>query len=150
MFAASKTCLQMAGAGLVLAAALPALAQIQAPQAPPAPPTSQTPAAAPAAALSQVVTRDAVTGELRAATAEEMKALQAKAVRRVVVAQPIARSHPSGAQGLQLTDEFMTYSVVVRGTDGKLVRQEFSVKAAAEAAAQSPAPAAKPATAPTE
>jgi FKBP-type peptidyl-prolyl cis-trans isomerase len=147
MSVASKTCLRMAGAAgasLVLATALPALAQSPAPQA------TKAAAAAPAAALNQVVTRDATTGELRAATAEEMKALQAKGPRRASAAQPIFRSHSSGAQGVQLTDESMTYSVVTRGADGKPVNQEFTSKAAAEAAVKSPATAAKPATAPTE
>jgi hypothetical protein len=144
MSVSSKTCLRMAGAAgasFLLAAALPALAQSPAPQAA---------KAAPATPLSQVVTRDATTGELRAATPEEMKALQAKAPRRSTVAQPILRSHVSGAQGAQLPEEFMTYSVVTRGADGKLVTQEVTGKVAAEAAVKSPAPAAKPATAPTE
>jgi hypothetical protein len=138
MSASSKTCLRLAGASLVLAAALPALAQTDAIKA------------APTAATNQVVARDAVTGELRAATADEAKALQGKAKSRAVAAQPSLKSHAGGAQGVRLTDEFLNHVVVVRRADGSLVTQEYSSKADAEAAAKSPAPAAKPATAPTE
>jgi hypothetical protein len=141
MSASSKTCLRLAGASLVLAAALPALAQTDAIKAAPA---------APAAATNQVVARDAVTGELRAATADEAKALQGKAKSRAVAVQPSLKSHAGGAQGVRLTDEFLNHVVVVRRADGSLVTQEYSSKADAEAAAKSPAPAAKPATAPTE
>jgi hypothetical protein len=145
MFVSSKTCLQMAGAAgatLLMAAALPALAQTEA---------AKAPQAAPIAAVNQVVARDAVTGELRAATADEVKALQGKATKsRTLAAQPSLKSHVSGAKGVRLTDEFLNYAVVVRRADGTLETQEFSSKAEAEAAVKSPAPAAKPATAPTE
>ena len=141
MSASSKTCLRLAGASLVLAAALPVLAQAEAVKAAPT---------ATAAATNQVVARDAVTGELRAATADEAKALQGKAKSRTVAAQPSLKAHASGAQGVRLTDEFLSHVVVVRRADGSLVTQEYSSKAEAEAAVKSPAPAAKPATAPTE
>lgn len=138
----SHTRLQMAGAAgaaLLMAAALPALAQTPAAKA------------VPATSNNQVIARDAVTGELRAATAEESRALQGKATKsRALAAQPVMKSHVSGAQGVRLTDDFMTHVVVTRRADGTLVTQEYSSKAEAEAAVKSPASAAKPATAPTE
>ena len=143
MSAFSKTCLHRvgaAGASLLLAAALPALAQTAAFEAPPQ--------AAPAP-INQLVARDAVTGQLRAATPEEAKALQAKEAPRALAAQPSLKSQARGARGVRLTDDFMTYLVVVRRADGTLDTQEYNSKAEAEAAVKSPA-AAKPAAAPTE
>jgi hypothetical protein len=131
----------MASASLLMAAALPALAQTEA---------AKTAAVAPTAAINQVVARDAVTGELRSATADEVRALQGKAKSRTLAAQPSLKSHVSGAKGVRLTDEFLSYAVVVRRADGTLVTQEYNSKAEAEAAVKSPAPAVKPATAPTE
>jgi hypothetical protein len=141
MSVSSKTCLRIAGASLLMAAALPALAQTEAPKT--------APVAAPAA-INQIVARDAVTGELRSATADEVKALQGKAKSRAQAAQPRLKSHVSGAQGVRLTDEFLSYAVVVRRADGTLVTQEYNSKAEAETAVKSPAHAAKPATDPTE
>lgn len=79
--------------------------------------------AAPTIADSQVLARDPATGQLRAATAEEVQALrQARATQlRGGAATSARHTHWSGARGARLTDEFMNYSVVVRTADGKLV-----------------------------
>jgi hypothetical protein len=90
-------------------------------------------AALPAIASAQTVARDHHTGKLRAATAEEIQALKnsnanvaangsAIAVRSDVLPTQ-QKFHPSGAQGLRLTDEFMSSSVVTRTADGKLVME---------------------------
>lgn len=137
-----KTCVRIAsaaGTGLALAAALPVLAQ-----------TATAPASVSATA-GQMVTRDATTGELRMPTAEEARSLQAaKQTRAAATARTLPKVHATGAQGARLTDEFMSYTVMVRRADGTLVNQHFSSKEEAEAAVKSPAPAQKPATAPTE
>jgi hypothetical protein len=142
MSVSSKTCLRIAGTGLALAVALPGLALAQAAATP-------TPVTATA---GQMVTRDASTGELRMPTAEEARALQAtKSTRGVAAAaRTLPKVHATGAQGARLTDDFMSYTAVVRRADGTLVNQHFSSKEEAEAAVKSPAPLAKPATAPTE
>jgi hypothetical protein len=90
-----------AGIGLALcAAALPATAQ-----------------------ESQTVARDATTGQLRAATAEEQAALQAveaKTQARVSPKPTLQKFHNSGAAGVRLTDEFLSFSTAVRTPDGKV------------------------------
>jgi len=101
---------------LVLLAALPAIASAQTFQ-----PTAD----------AMTVARDPHTGKLRAPTAEDLQALNkgngnangsAIAVRAAAVPTQ-QKFHPSGAQGLRLTDEFMSSSVVTRTADGKLVMQ---------------------------
>jgi len=113
------------GAGLVLAgaAALPAQA-------------GTADAAAPATdSNAQVVVRDAETGKLRAATAEEARTLTSKSdgLRRAPIA-PLAKTHASGARGMRLNDAAMSYSVIVRQPDGRLVEQCFDSQEAADAA----------------
>ena len=95
--------------------------------------------------------RDGTTGQLRAATADEAQTLHQSRARalRAAPAAPMARVHNSGARGVRLTDEFMSYSVVLRGADGKLVEYCFSTREAAEAAVKSES-VAKAATLPTE
>jgi len=118
-----------------------------------------SPAAAAAADVSestavdaQIVVKDGDTGKLRAATPEEARALHAgranaRAARRG--ASPESRSHWSGAQGARLTDEFMSFTVVVKRADGKLV--ELCVEGAETTAKfVASAPQFKPATLPTE
>jgi len=73
---------------------------------------------------AQIVVKDGDTGKLRQATPEEARALHAgranaRAARGGAAMQP--RSHWSGARGARLTDEFMSYTVVVKRADGKLV-----------------------------
>lgn len=104
-------------AGLALCAcALPAMAQ-QAQQAEPAQPEAAQ------SSDSQVVSRDATTGRLRPATAEEQAALQAaKAARqpRVSPKPMLQKFHASGASGMRLNDEFLSSAVAVRGPDGQI------------------------------
>jgi hypothetical protein len=133
-----------AGAGLALVgiAALPVHAQTSAP------------AQAPVTSIAnQIVVRDSATGELRAATAEEALVMQARSgvavQRKSVAATPLTRVHPSGARGARLTDEFMSYSVVVRQADGTLATLCFESREEAEAALKA-APVPKPSNLATE
>ena len=68
----------------------------------------------------QIVARDRETGKLRPANAEEMQLLQRHRT-TLRAARMESRTHWSGATGARLTDEFMSYSVVVKRADGKLV-----------------------------
>jgi hypothetical protein len=83
------------------------------------------------------VTRDAATGKLRAATAEEHQALAAKKAKfaiRAAAPAPMSKSHSSGARGARLTDEFLTSSVAVRQADGTVVVQHGTTEADVHAA----------------
>ncbi len=110
---------------------------------------------APVSSVSgQIVVRDGASGQMRSATAEEARALHAKGqghafAQRRAAAATMSRAHSSGAQGARLTDEFMTYSVVVRQPDGRLASICFDSKEEAEAAVMA-APVVKTATAATE
>jgi hypothetical protein len=84
-------------------------------------------ATAPASQAADVgmrVIRDANTGQLRAPTAEEVKAMdEAEARGRASsraqpAAQPMVRRHANGAVGYHVGDTFMTYSVAKRNADG--------------------------------
>lgn len=75
-----------------------------------------------------VVVRDPETGMLRAPTAAELEAMAARASRQAEVrigaaAAPQQKAHASGARGVRLTDDFMSYAVVTRAADGRLVKQ---------------------------
>lgn len=99
-----------------------------------------------------VVTRDAETGQLRAATAAESAALldrQARlnSLRAAVLQTPLPKVNASGARGVRLTDEMASYSVVVRNADGSLSTQCFQSKEAADAAMKANEAAGKPARA---
>jgi len=107
-------------------------------------PDKVTDAAPPTAATSggdaRIVVRDAATGQLRAPTAEEAQALlsHARSLRRA-----------SGARGARLTDDFATYTVVVKSADGSLV--ELCIEGGeATAKVLKAAPVAKSQTLPTE
>jgi len=113
--------------GLAIAAALPVAAQAH----------DEAPAAT--TADQQIVVRDADSGKLRAATAEEAASLatQRSAGRSVLRANaitPQVKYHANGATGVRVTEEMMSYSVLTRTADGKLVEQCFPNKEAAEAA----------------
>ena len=86
-------------------------------------PAAPEQAAVGASADAQVVARDPATGKLRAATAEEVQLLHRARAAQLRGASPTSATHQhwSGARGARLTDEFMSYSVVVRTADGKLV-----------------------------
>lgn len=153
MFATLKSCARSAGAlgtglALVSVAALP-LSTLAAEAAKPAPASMPIESAA----NNQIVVRDADTGLLRAATPEEAQALHSSrgnvAARRSVAATTQARFHSSGARGARLTDELMSYSVLVRQPDGRLVEVCFDSKEAADDAIKA-APVAKTNTLPTE
>ena len=161
MFATFKSCarsVSVAGTGLALVgiAALPLQALAHDGHAEAAKP-AQAQAPAPVDANGQVVVRDAATGQLRAATPEEAQALHASRAgvatlrKSAVAATPQARFHPSGARGARLTDEFMSYSVVVRQPDGSLATLCFESREEADAALKAAAsPVAKTSTLPTE
>jgi len=103
------------------------------------------------ATSNQIVVRDAGTGQLRAASPEEANTLRehhATGRLRAAAQSTLPRFHASGARGARLTDEFMSYSVVVRQPDGSLKEFCFESREAAEAALK--APVAAPQTLPTE
>jgi hypothetical protein len=127
MSAMLKTC----ATSLLLAASFAALAADD----------TSTDASAPSATLGQVAVRDAATGQLRAPTASEMKALQAAApigVRTMKAGATRQKHHQSGATGARLNDSFMSYSVVVKQPDGKLAEYCFASQEDAEAAVAAP------------
>lgn len=93
-----------------------------------------------------VVVRDPETGKLRAPTAAELEALGARQARQDAarigpLAAPQQKAHASGARGARLTDEFMSYSVVTRAADGRLVKHcvdgAHNIPAALDAASSS-------------
>ena len=95
------------------ALALPACAQQAAPQQAP----SQQ---------GMVVVRDADTGELRAPTADEARALHPRSSASAAgVAAPAPKmvTGPGGRRSVQLGERQMVYSVVTRGADGKFEQQ---------------------------
>jgi hypothetical protein len=100
-------------------------------------------AAMPLQAMAQeanaVVSRDAVTGQLRAATAEEVAALEQikakkSAMFRVSPKALQSRVHASGGRGARMTDESMSATVAVIGKDGKVEQECFDSAAEAETA----------------
>jgi hypothetical protein len=108
---------------------------VQAADAPASPVTD-----APAFNDAQVVVRDADSGEFRAPTAGEFKTLHAQDAKTLRAMRPLARkAHASGAVGVRLTDEFMSYSVVIKQPDGRLVEYCFEDAQSAKAGVQSPA-----------
>jgi hypothetical protein len=102
---------------------------------------------------NKMVVRDAASGELRAATAEEAAAMQArsKSTRQASTSPstPMTKSHASGAVGARMTDEMMIYAVVKKQSDGTLVEEHHDGLKNANAAVKS-ATVAKPKTLPTE
>jgi hypothetical protein len=69
--------------------------------------------------------KDQDTGELRAPTASEAAELDAhsKAKMTSPVAQVTLRTLPNGIHAATLTEEFMSYEVVQKDANGKLVQQ---------------------------
>ncbi len=127
-----------------LSAPLLALAQSDAVAA------AATTVAEPSSADAQIVVKDGDTGRLRHATPQEAQALHAgRAHARRAAVAPESRSHWSGARGARLTDDFMSYSVMVKRADGTLV--ELCVEGGETTAKLvTSAPQFKPATLPTE
>ena len=102
---------------------------------------------------AQIVVKDGDTGKLaprdprRSARAARRLGPHARAVPGG--ASPESRAHWSGARGARLTDDFMSFTVVVKRADGKLV--ELCVEGAETTAkVVESAPQLKPATLPTE
>lgn len=99
-----------------------------------------------------VVVRDAETGQVRAPTAAEMRALQpspsASAKSSAAMAPPVMVTGPGGRRSVRLDERQMVYSVVTRGPDGKpeerCVAGNNAGAKAAERALSRPAPATKP------
>ncbi len=103
------------------------------------PAKKQATAATKKAADNLVVTRDAVTGELRAATADEVRSLQGSQSLSIstssdAASQPLMRSNTGSMLGARMTDETLSYSVVVRQPDGAIEQQCAQGKAGLEAA----------------
>ena len=88
-----------------------------------------------------VVVRDAQTGQLRAPTAAEARALAppSSASMRVQSQQPALVTHPGGSRQVRLGERGLVYSVVTRGADGKLAEQCVHGEAAADKAVKAPA-----------
>ena len=105
-------------------------------------PSDPTPAPA---ADGLIAVRDAETGQLRAATAEEAAALatagKTAASARIggakVATGLLAKRHASGAVGTRVNDDMASYSVVVRQADGSVATACVDSKSAAEQAVQS-------------
>lgn len=71
-----------------------------------------------------VVVRDAQTGQLRAPTAAESRALAPRATTSLAApARPNMVTHPGGARQVRLGERGLVYSVVTRDGDGKLSEQ---------------------------
>ncbi|MET0983030.1 MAG: hypothetical protein ABWY02_13085 [Telluria sp.] len=92
-----------------------------------------------------VVARDAQTGQLRAATPDEIRALTPPSTSAAMRApsQPAMVTHPGGSRQLRLGERGLVYSVVTRGADGKLAGQcvhdaETAAKAVHAATAAAP------------
>ncbi len=71
-----------------------------------------------------VVVRDAQTGQLRAPTPAEARALAPKATSAMTAqGKPSMVTHASGARQVHLGERGLVYSVVTRDADGKLAEQ---------------------------
>jgi hypothetical protein len=73
-----------------------------------------------------VAVRDAQTGQLRAPTPAEMKALApapAAGISQKVPLSSLVVTEPNGSRTLRLGDRGLVYAVVSRDPDGKLVEQ---------------------------
>jgi hypothetical protein len=102
------------------------------------------PCASAADQQAMVVVRDAETGQLRAATPAELKALRAQgaALRQEPPPQPSAvTTRDDGTLHKHLGESGMVYSVVTRDADGKLGMQCITGQDRANAAATQSAPA---------
>jgi hypothetical protein len=92
---------------------------------------------------SMTVTRDAETGKLRAATADEqasMAAAKAKMMIRAAKPRPLPKVHASGARGVRVTDDFFAGSslIAVRTPDGKIAVEHGNPDSVAKDQATAP------------
>jgi hypothetical protein len=86
-----------------------------------------------------VVVRDPQTGQMRAPTAAELKALGPAPMASLHATAPLASlvvTRPDGSRLLRLGEKGMVYSVATRGADGKLVERCVKGEHAAGALAQ--------------
>jgi hypothetical protein len=104
----------------------------------------------PAVAAGQpgmVVARDPQTGQLRAPTAAELKALRTQGAAAVAplteAPAPAAVTRKDGVRQLRLGENAMVYSVVTRDADGKSVNQCVHGEHATAKALSQPAAGAK-------
>jgi len=82
-----------------------------------------------------VAVRDAQTGQLRAPTAAESRALAPKpAASLTTLARPAVTTHPNGARQVHLGERGLVYSVATRASDGKISDQCVHGAQAAEQA----------------
>lgn len=83
-----------------------------------------------------VVVRDAQSGQLRAPTPAELRALAPSPApaRMGAASQPALVTHPGGSRHVRLGERGLVYSVATRGADGKLSEQCVHGEAAAEQA----------------
>ena len=106
--------------------------------------TTHAPAAQPGMAQSgMIVVRDAQTGQLRAPTAAESRALSPAPTASAAMtapARPTMVTHPGGSKQVKLGERSLVYSVVTRDADGKLHDQCVQGAAAADKALHAPAP----------
>jgi hypothetical protein len=87
-----------------------------------------------------IVVRDAQTGQLRAPTAAESRALAPPPSASMrAQGQPTVVTHPGGSRQVRLGERGLVYSVVTRGADGKLQEQCVHGASAAEKAVHAPA-----------
>jgi hypothetical protein len=97
-----------------------------------------------AADAGLVVARDPVTGQLRAPTAEEARALEqapkTESLKSSVApaAAPVARRAANGAVGFHVGEAFMTYSVMRRNADGTMSMQCVTGAQAADKLTKAP------------
>lgn len=91
-----------------------------------------------------VAVRDPVTGQLRAPTAAELRALQPqdRAIRPLAPLAPSVQ-RPDGTRHLHLGERGMIYSVITRDAEGRQAIQCVHGEHAAGAALDKPAPAAR-------
>lgn len=90
-----------------------------------------------------VVVRDAQTGQLRAATPAEARALQPRTPTLATPPQESMVTGPGGRRSVKLGERHLVYSVVTRDADGKLSDQCVHGVHAAEGALDQPATATK-------
>jgi hypothetical protein len=88
-----------------------------------------------------VVVRDPLTGQFRAPTPAEMKALAPvpAASMRTPATQSMVVVNPNGTSSMRLDESSQVYEVVRRAPDGKLVKQCVQGEQAAERALAQPA-----------
>ena len=91
---------------------------------------------------AMVVVRDAQTGELRAPTADEARALHGSAtLQRKAPGQHVETVGPGGSRKVHLGKSALVYSVVTKNADGTLAEHCVSGEHAAHAAISHPTPA---------